>query len=159
MGFFDTLKDAAGEMAGSQEAHEAFGAVLEKTPLGGMDGLLDQLEQGGLGSAVHAWCAGEDHPAVSPDQIKDALGEDHLQHIASSLGISPDEAAAHLSEHLPQMTAAHADAAADEAVDDEDSADQSPAHDDQAQAAAPETEDSDDDSEPQDDQEAVPAGA
>jgi uncharacterized protein YidB (DUF937 family) len=158
MGFFDTLKNAAGEMAGSEEAHEAFGSVLEKTPLGGMSGLLDQLEQGGLGNAVHAWCAGEDHPAVSPDQIKDALGDEHLQHIASSLGISPDDAAAHLAEHLPGMTAAHADATADESGDDEASApeheasDDSESQDDQPQVASAETEDADD-------QEAVPANA
>jgi uncharacterized protein YidB (DUF937 family) len=106
MGFFDVLKSAAGDM-GDQEAHQAFDGVLQNTPLGGMSGLLGQLEQGGLGSQVEAWCQGG-ASNVSPDQIKTALGDEHVQAIASSLGISTDDVANHLAEHLPDMAQAHA---------------------------------------------------
>ena len=110
MGFFDILKSAAGGDA-EQEGHEALDNVLQNTPLGGMSGLLDQLKQGGLGSEVEAWRQG-DGSGVTADAIKAALGDQHIQAIASSLGISTDEVASHLSEHLPAMAQAHAEDAA-----------------------------------------------
>jgi uncharacterized protein YidB (DUF937 family) len=106
MGFFDSLKDAAADFAG-QGAHEALGSVLQGTPLGGMSGMLDQLRQGGLGEQVESWCQGA-MANVTPDQIKDALGDEHLQQIAASMGLSTDDLANHLAEHLPAMTQAHA---------------------------------------------------
>jgi uncharacterized protein YidB (DUF937 family) len=106
MGFLDALKSAAGEM-GDQEAHQAFDGVLQNTPLGGMSGLLGQLQQGGLGEQVTSWCQGA-AANVSPDQIRSALGDEHVQAIASSLGISTDDVANHLAEHLPDMAQAHA---------------------------------------------------
>ena len=105
LSFFDTLQGAAGDFAG-QEAHQAFGSVLQETPLGGMSGLLDQLKQGGLAEQVEGWCQGQ-ISNVAPEQIQAALGDQHLQQIASSLGISPDEVAGHLAEHLPAMAQAH----------------------------------------------------
>src|SRR5689334_18130493 len=112
MGFLDSLKSAAGDFAG-QRAHEAFGSVLGSTQLGGLSGLLDQLKQGGLGEQVRSWSDGQT-ANVSPDQIRSALGEEHVRAIATKLGISTDDVAQHLSEHLPAMTEAHA-AAEDQA--------------------------------------------
>jgi uncharacterized protein YidB (DUF937 family) len=108
MGFLDSLKNAAGGLAG-QEPHQAFGGLLQSTQLGGMSGLLDQLAQGGLGEQVRSWCDGG-QANVSPEQIKGALGEQHVMAIAAKLGISPDDVAQHLSEHLPAMAGAHAEA-------------------------------------------------
>jgi uncharacterized protein YidB (DUF937 family) len=76
-----------------------------------MSGLLDQLRQGGLGDQVSSWCQGA-ASNVAPDQIRGALGEQHVQAIANQLGISTDDVAQQLSEHLPAMAQAHA--AADE---------------------------------------------
>ena len=111
MGFLDSLKNAAGQGAGEQ-AHEAFGSVLQTTQLGGMSGLLDQLKQGGLGEQVRSWSDGG-QAIASPDQIKNALGDEHVQAIAQKLGISTDDVAQNLSEHLPAMTEAHAAAGGD----------------------------------------------
>jgi len=117
MGFFDNLRSVAGEFAGD-EAHQAFGSVLQDTQLGGMSGLLDQLKAGGLGEQVRSWCDGG-QAGVSPDQIKTALGDEHVRAIAEKLGISTDDVAQHLSEHLPAMAEAHADEqAGDDAADD-----------------------------------------
>ena len=106
MGFLDSLKSAVGGFA-DQETHEAFGNVLQGTSLGGMSGLLDQLKQGGLGAQVSSWCEGG-AANVSPDQIRTALGNEQVHAIAQKLGISTDDVAQHLSEHLPGMAAAHA---------------------------------------------------
>lgn len=127
MGFLDALKSAAGEID-PEEAHEALGGVLQNTSLGDVSGLLNQLGQGGLGDQVKAWASGE-AAAVGPEAIKSALGDEHIQAIASSLGVSTDEVAEHLAEHLPALTQAHAEAGGDIGV----SADEGAAsNDDQA---------------------------
>lgn len=104
MGFLDTLMSAAGGDAG-QEAHEAMGNVLQNTSLGGMSGLLGQLSQGGLADQVQAWTQGGGAP-VSADQIQSALGDQHIQSIASALGIDPSDVAGHLAQFLPGMAQA-----------------------------------------------------
>lgn len=106
MSFLDMIKGAASDDAG-QEAHQAFGNVLGNTQLGGMAGLLQQLAQGGLGEQVRSWCGG-DRASVSPDQIRGALGDEHVQAIAGQLGLSTDALTQQLSQHLPAMAEAHA---------------------------------------------------
>jgi uncharacterized protein YidB (DUF937 family) len=106
MSFLDMIRGAAGDDAG-QAPHQAFGNVLQNTQLGGMAGLLEQLAQGGLGEQVRSWCGG-DRAGVSPDQIRGALGDEHVQAIAGQLGLSPDTLAQQLSQHLPAMAQAHA---------------------------------------------------
>ena len=106
MSFLDAIKGAAGNFAG-QEAYQAFGNVLQNTQLGGMSGLLQQLAQGGLGEQVRSWQGG-DQAGVSPDHIRGALGDDHVNAIAGQLGLSPDVVAQQLSQHLPAMAQAHA---------------------------------------------------
>jgi uncharacterized protein YidB (DUF937 family) len=113
MSFLDTIRSAAGDDAG-QQAHQAFGNVLQNTQLGGMSGLLEQLAQGGLGEQVRSWCGG-DQAGVSPDQIQSALGDEHVQAIAGQLGLSPDALTRQLSQHLPAMAQAHAADGDDEA--------------------------------------------
>lgn len=104
MGFLDSLKDAATGF-GEQEAHEAFGNVLQNTSLGDMSGLLGQLSQNGLGDEVQAWMQGGQAP-ISADQIQAALGDEHIQSIAQALGVDPSEVAGNLAQHLPGMTQA-----------------------------------------------------
>jgi uncharacterized protein YidB (DUF937 family) len=92
------------------DTHEAIGQALESSPLGGMSGLLDSLHQGGLGEAVESWTQGGEQLPVTADQLKGVLDNDHVQQIASSLGISTDQVLAGLAEHLPALAAAHAEA-------------------------------------------------
>jgi uncharacterized protein YidB (DUF937 family) len=116
MSLFDTLKSSAAGLIGGG-AHEALTNALAGSPLGGMSGLLDQLNAGGLGSAVAAWTSGQDHPAIGVDQLQAALGDEHVQQLASSLGIDPGQLLSGLSEHLPALAAQHATATGDSAQD------------------------------------------
>jgi len=69
---------------------------------GGVQGLVDQLEQKGLGPAVKSWVGTGENQAVSSEQIHQAVGSDTLQELAAKTGISPDELAAKLASILPQ---------------------------------------------------------
>jgi uncharacterized protein YidB (DUF937 family) len=66
-------------------------------------GLLSAFEGAGLGSVVQSWIGNGQNQAISPDQVQQALGGGHLQELAAAAGISPSEAAGHLSEILPGL--------------------------------------------------------
>lgn len=69
---------------------------------GGYQGVLDKLNQAGLGQQVNSWLAtnGKNLP-VSPAQIEAALGDQHLQQLAKSFGVPVDQVSALLAQHLP----------------------------------------------------------
>ncbi len=68
---------------------------------GGVRGVLSQFEKQGLGPTVRSWIStGENHP-ISADQIQRAVGYENLQKLGAQLGLTVDQAAAKLAEHLP----------------------------------------------------------
>jgi uncharacterized protein YidB (DUF937 family) len=69
---------------------------------GGYQGVIDKLNQSGLGAQVDSWLAAN-HPnlPVSPQQIEAALGDQQLQQLAASFGVPLDQVANLLAQHLP----------------------------------------------------------
>jgi uncharacterized protein YidB (DUF937 family) len=99
------LKGLAGQ-AGQQQAAPAglpdiLAQVLGNTDLGSLGGLLRQLEQSGLGAQVASWLGNGRNLPVSVDQLKNALGEQHLGQLASQFDLPVDELLRHLAQHLP----------------------------------------------------------
>ena len=141
MSIFDSLKNvAAAEVLSGQEAHEAFGAALQNTQLGDMSGLLDKLHEGGLSETVEAWADGEEHAPVSADQLKAALGDEHVEALlASSLGLPADQVLHGLAEHLPTLAAAHIASEDHDDADEHDDADHDHADHDEDAAHEDET--------------------
>jgi uncharacterized protein YidB (DUF937 family) len=102
MGLFDSLTGALG--LGQVEAAAVpalISTVLAKTNLGDLQGLANQLQQGGLGNQVQSWLGNGTNLPVSPDQLRAALGSDQVKELAQHFGVSPDAAIKLLSEHLP----------------------------------------------------------
>src|SRR6516162_2590442 len=52
--------------------------------LGGLGGLLDKLQKGGLGDAINSWIGAGQNKPVSPGQLGSALGPDH-QDVSAAL--------------------------------------------------------------------------
>lgn len=105
MGLFDDVTGAvkATVLGGAQSsARDVLHNALGSTALGGLSGLVQQLNAGGLSDMVASWKNGQGLP-VSVDQLKGALSPDHVQQIASALGMPADSALAHLAEHLPML--------------------------------------------------------
>jgi uncharacterized protein YidB (DUF937 family) len=118
MNLFESIKEHAGGLIGG-EAHAALTGALAASPLGDVSGLLDKLHDGGLDEAVDAWTTGGEHAPVTPDQLREALGDEHVEQLAAALGVSGDELLKGLAEHLPAL-AAHEEA--DASDEDERSA-------------------------------------
>jgi uncharacterized protein YidB (DUF937 family) len=68
-----------------------------------LEGLMAQLQQGGLGNQVQSWVDTGANEKVSGQQVKEALGAETIDQAASAAGTSPDEAAKKLADVLPQL--------------------------------------------------------
>jgi uncharacterized protein YidB (DUF937 family) len=104
MGLLDSLTGALGGSLGQVEAAAMpalISAALAKTNLGDLQGLVAQMQQGGLGNQVQSWLGNGGNLPVSPDQLRAALGSDQVKQLAQHFGVSPDAALKLLSEHLP----------------------------------------------------------
>jgi uncharacterized protein YidB (DUF937 family) len=77
----------------------AAGTVLS----GGLNDLLKQLQQGGLGDAANSWVGTGPNRPVSPADLGSALGADQIQSLTSQFGLSREELLDGLSQHLPEV--------------------------------------------------------
>lgn len=104
MGLLDNLGGSLGGMLGQVTAAAAPGlisAVLAKTNLGDLQGVVNQLQQGGLGDQVKSWLGNGGNMSVTPQQLQAALGNEQVRQIAEHFGVPVDQALKLLSEHLP----------------------------------------------------------
>ena len=91
------------DTAGSSATQETQPASDDGTGglLGGLGGLLDKLQKGGLGSASNSWVGSGPNQPVSPGQLGSALGPDIIKTIAQRSGLSEEEITKQLSQVLP----------------------------------------------------------
>ncbi len=69
---------------------------------GGIQGIVTQLEQQGLGATVRSWVGNGTNQPITEDQIHQAFGSDTVKQLAAKVGLTPQELAAKLSTVLPQ---------------------------------------------------------
>ena len=89
---------------GAQGAHGTLSTVMGM--VGGQDhagfnNLLSSLTSGGLGDQVKSWISTGTNQLVSGQQVASWLGNDKLNQVAHSVGLSPNEVADHLAKQLP----------------------------------------------------------
>ena len=87
----------AGQTAstGSQPTTDA-GEVL-----GGLGGLLNKLQQGGLSDQTKSWVGTGQNQPVSPGQIGQALGPNIIKTLSQLTGLSEDDLNKQLSQGIP----------------------------------------------------------
>ncbi len=106
MGLLDQLGGSLKGVLGSVAAAEApalISAALAKTNMGNLQGIVAQLQQGGLGDQVKSWLGNGANMQVTPQQIQSALGSDQLKQLAQHFGVDPDAVAKLLADHLPTV--------------------------------------------------------
>jgi len=69
---------------------------------GGVQGIITQLEQQGLGGTVRSWVGTGPNQPITADQIHQAFGSDTVKQLAAKVGLSPQDLEAKLSAILPQ---------------------------------------------------------
>lgn len=104
MGLFDSLGGALKDALGQAEATALpalVSAALGKTDLGSLQGIVNKLQEAGLGNQVQSWLGSGANLPVSADQLRAALGNEQVRQIAQQLGLPVDAAMKLLAEHLP----------------------------------------------------------
>lgn len=96
MGMFDGL---LGGIVGAGMVSVVNG-IIEKH--GGLQGVVSQFEQNGLGPTIKSWVGTGPNQPISPDQVHQALGSDLLQQLAAKSGLSVQDLAQKLAQVLPQ---------------------------------------------------------
>jgi len=96
MGLLDGM---LGGLVGGEMATVVSG-LIEKH--GGVQGIVTQMEQQGLGATVKSWVGTGANLPISADQVHAAFGSDTITALASKIGVHPQDLAQKLAQALPQ---------------------------------------------------------
>ncbi|HVZ05240.1 MAG TPA: YidB family protein [Hyphomicrobium sp.] len=105
MSLSDVLKGAFGNAVG--QAEQAALPDIMKSVLGteGVQAILAKLQDAGFDKQVASWIdQNKSNLPISVDQLRAALGDEHIQQLAKSLGIPIDTILAGLADKLPEIT-------------------------------------------------------
>jgi uncharacterized protein YidB (DUF937 family) len=103
MVLFNALIGAIASQAGSSGDNPLPVIVGLLNRMGGLPGLLQKLQQAGLGDEVKSWISTGANQPVSPDALGQALGADTVANFARQLGIDPQQGLGMLAQVLPQV--------------------------------------------------------
>ena len=104
MGLFDSLTDAVKGILGQDATNEIAAALpgaLAQANLGGLQGIVTQLQASGLGTQVQSWLSNGQNMPITSDQLKAVLSSDQVKQIAEHFGVDPNIALNLLAQHLP----------------------------------------------------------
>jgi uncharacterized protein YidB (DUF937 family) len=100
----DILGEVAGAVGKQKGASQGMlDGVMNLISRGGLSSLLGSLKDSGLEDIVQSWISTGQNKPISPDQIKNALGNEKLQQLAASAGIPVEQSTRFLKEMLPEI--------------------------------------------------------
>lgn len=114
MGLLDSVIGALGSSGQTGNAGggaDLLGAVIgmlsqggaQGGGLGGLAGLVNKMQQSGLGDVAASWIGtGQNHP-ISADQLGGVLGSDTVSNMANQLGLNQGDLLGQLTQVLPQL--------------------------------------------------------
>lgn len=104
MGLLDSVVGAlaGGQSGGNNGLVDVVMQLINSQP-GGLGGLVQSFQQGGLGEIVNSWVSTGQNLPISAEQLQSVLGGGALQDIAAKLGVSPEQASGSLADLLPQV--------------------------------------------------------
>lgn len=111
LGLMDIVGGLVGQMgAKGGEGQEGQSSALLSAAMnliqnhpGGIEGLLGQLQQAGLGDQVASWVGNGENQPISGEHVQAALGEDQVQQLAAQTGLSQEQTSSGLAALLPQV--------------------------------------------------------
>jgi uncharacterized protein YidB (DUF937 family) len=95
--------DGNGGGGNAQLLNLVLGMLGDKSPHGGLGGLVAKFQQGGLGDVIGSWVSTGQNLPVSAEQLRGALGDDMVGQFAQQLGASRGDVLGQLTQLLPQV--------------------------------------------------------
>ena len=83
------------------EVNNLVSGIIERH--GGVQGLISQFEQKGLGAVAQSWVGTGANQPISADQLHQVLGSDTVTQLAARFGINPQDLLQKVSQALPQV--------------------------------------------------------
>jgi uncharacterized protein YidB (DUF937 family) len=107
MSLLDTLGSLLGssqqQQGGGQAQLLALAMEFVNNQPGGLNGLIQKFQQGGLGDIAQSWVGNGENQAVSPDQLHNVLGSDVVSGLAQKVGMEPGQVTGILAQVLPHI--------------------------------------------------------
>jgi len=100
MGLLDSLGGTVRNVAAAA-GPVLIAEALKQTNMGNLQGIVNQLQQGGLGAQVQSWLGNGANMPVTADQLRAALGDERVQQLAAKFGVPTDQVLKLLADHLP----------------------------------------------------------
>lgn len=103
MDILNTLKSAVG--SGEDKQNDLMSTIMNLVggQSGGLSGLISKFNSKGLGDLASSWVGKGENLPVSPDQIKNVLGDDTVKELAAKTGMDQNQLTGHLSDLLPKV--------------------------------------------------------
>lgn len=104
MGIFDEIAGKAGLQGQDSKTSSLLSGVMElfsSRESGGLHGIVQSFQQKGLGDIISSWISTGENKPITPEQMREGLGQQNIQQLAGKAGMSQEEASSRLSQHLP----------------------------------------------------------
>lgn len=76
---------------------------VKKTVGSDVGGLFTKLKNSSIAEHFQSWIGKGENKPVTPEQVTEALGNEHLAKIADQTGVTPEQAAQNIAQKLPTM--------------------------------------------------------
>ncbi len=108
-----SLLDLVGQVAGAALGGNAGGGDTQSalmsavggmlTQQGGIEGLMQQFQNGGAGDLMQSWVGTGQNLPISPEMLTSVLGGEQVTALAQQVGIPPEMATTALTQVLPMV--------------------------------------------------------
>ncbi|NYT64027.1 DUF937 domain-containing protein [Alcaligenaceae bacterium] len=106
MGLLDTIVSAMGSSSPQAQAQASLlPALIElvKNYPGGLSGLIEKFQQGGLGDVIASWIGNGQNQSISAGQLQSVLGDGIVNNLAQKSGLDVGAVLSNLSTMLPSL--------------------------------------------------------
>lgn len=107
MGLLDEVLAMAGSTGAQQPQHasalSAIMSLINSPQVGGLAGLQNMFQQGGLGNIISSWIGTGQNLPVSGSQLQNVLHGGALQQAAQQAGMDPSQLTGMMSNLLPHL--------------------------------------------------------
>lgn len=110
MGLLDgVLGNVVGSVLGGAQGQAGGGNAMLQLVMnllqqqGGLSGLVDMLNKGGLGQQAASWVSTGANLPISPEQITQVLGQGGIGDLAAKMGMNAEDVSGGLAQYLPEV--------------------------------------------------------
>ena len=106
MGLLDGIAgQVLGSMLGGQQDKSLLGQIAMEmiNKNGGLGGILEKFNQGGLGDLAASWIGQGSNQSLSEDQVSNVFGNDMIAEMASKFGVDSSLLTGQIAQYLPEL--------------------------------------------------------